>query len=474
MNTVLNTTVGPRARAWLWQSLGLLAALVCASVAATALLLHGLKARDGEWSTPVRVGPWPLTVTTAVSMPSLIRLALHPLAQPWLTGRAVSTRAGRWVVMADRDGVLQARCSPCTLRLRTLGDSPVTVGTAWVRVRRAEPEAWRGSLSLSPHLNTAAVEPADPASVTLQWHGQLRADGLRLTLQLPDTDVAALVALQAHAMPREAHARVRGQMGFELTAMLNAQGLSQLQLKPRLHGVEVGGLDTEALRDVDVQAGCVRDDALLPEASARTVASGLEADATRARITGWLPRAVIAAEDQRFFEHPGFDLQESLLAWSQNQADADRRQAPRGASTLTQQLAKLVYVGDERSAVRKLREWLYAVEMERTLGKARILQLYLALVPWGDGVCGAQAAASQHLQRAPSALQPHQAAWLATLLRNPQVQLDRSRQRGRIDEAATTAVIKAMRPLPRERRETAIDRLSDFWPAALRHHKPLE
>ncbi len=71
--------------------------------------------------------------------------------------------------------------------------------------------------------------------------------------------------------------------------------------------------------------------------------------------------------------------------------------------------------GDERSASRKLRELLYAVEMERTLGKARILQLYLALAPWGDGVCGAERAVRLHLGSArhrPSARWP-QPGWPA-------------------------------------------------------------
>ena len=87
--------------------------------------------------------------------------------------------------------------------------------------------------------------------------------------------------------------------------------------------------------------------------------------------------------------------------------------------------------GDERSAARKLRELLYAVEMERTLGKARILQLYLALAPWGEGVCGAERAVRVHLgQRDASAVGPVAAAWLASLLPQPDALL-RSRAAAR-------------------------------------------
>ncbi len=93
--------------------------------------------------------------------------------------------------------------------------------------------------------------------------------------------------------------------------------------------------------------------------------------------------------------------------------------AIRGGSTLTQQLAKLVYTGDDRDPSRKLRELLYAVEMEETLGKARILQIYLAIAPWGPGVCGAERAAQLYLGKPASRVDPLEAAWLAGLLRNP-------------------------------------------------------
>jgi membrane peptidoglycan carboxypeptidase len=142
------------------------------------------------------------------------------------------------------------------------------------------------------------------------------------------------------------------------------------------------------------------------------------------RPSPWLARAVIAAEDSRYFEHPGYDLDSALQSFDGNQREG---RALGGASTLTQQLAKLVYTGDDRTPARKLRELLYAVEMERTLGKARILDLYLAMAPWGDGVCGAHQAALRHIGKPAHALDASEAARLAILLRNPQAPEDPAR-----------------------------------------------
>jgi membrane peptidoglycan carboxypeptidase len=182
-----------------------------------------------------------------------------------------------------------------------------------------------------------------------------------------------------------------------------------------------------------------------------------------ALIEGWLPHAVVAAEDQRFHQHPGYDLAEWLAAWQHN--TAHRGGAPLGASTLTQQLAKLLFTGGERSSTRKLREWLYAVEMERTLGKGRILQLYLAAAPWGDGVCGAEAAARQHLGRPTARLTPREAAWLASLLHNPDRALQRWRDSASIDTERAAFVLNGMARLPPARKRKEIEALQTWQPA---------
>ena len=139
---------------------------------------------------------------------------------------------------------------------------------------------------------------------------------------------------------------------------------------------------------------------------------------------------MIAAEDQRFFQHPGYDLTELGAAFSANQKAGA---VTRGASTLTQQLARLAVTGGERSAMRKLRELLYAVEMEQTLGKARILALYLDSAPWGGGHCGAEAASKAYFKRSAARLEPAQAVWLAAMLHKPDAELAQWRQAGHIN-----------------------------------------
>ena len=162
---------------------------------------------------------------------------------------------------------------------------------------------------------------------------------------------------------------------------------SALLWAPQLEGFVVSGLGTEDW--AQAQSQCNQS---LP-ARYRDAAVG---------PSSLLARAVLAAEDQRFYQHPGYDLREMTQALHHNQQeDATLR----GASTLSQQVAKLLVTGGERSPVRKLRELLYAVEMEQTLGKARILRLYLNQAPWGATVCGAQAAAYTYFGKSANSAQ---------------------------------------------------------------------
>jgi len=178
-------------------------------------------------------------------------------------------------------------------------------------------------------------------------------------------------------------------------------------------------------------------------------------------ISGWLPLAVIAAEDQTFRSHPGYDVRQISAALHRN----SQQDALQGASTLTQQLARLLYTGDERSAQRKLRELLYAVEMEQTLGKGRILQLYLALAPWGTDVCGAENAARRYLGKSANSVTPAEAAWLAGLLTNPDAQLQRVKAAG-VDTGRTAQILQSMRHISTPRRQRALREIASLRPAA--------
>jgi len=123
----------------------------------------------------------------------------------------------------------------------------------------------------------------------------------------------------------------------------------------------------------------------------------------------------VNSEDARFYEHDGFDIVETEAAL---EAAAERGKLGRGASTITQQLAKNLWLGEERTLWRKLREAILARRLE-TLGKNRILELYLNVAEWGDGIYGADAAARVWFGKPAAELQPEEAAVLAAMLPAP-------------------------------------------------------
>ena len=134
------------------------------------------------------------------------------------------------------------------------------------------------------------------------------------------------------------------------------------------------------------------------------------------RISPRLVRAVVASEDASFFGHAGFDWDEIRNAAEQNWKAG---RTVRGASTITQQLAKNLWLGTERSYLRKAREALLAVKLERSLPKRRILTLYLDVAEWGNGVFGAEAAARHWFGTSARDLTAAQACVLAAMLPAP-------------------------------------------------------
>ena len=134
------------------------------------------------------------------------------------------------------------------------------------------------------------------------------------------------------------------------------------------------------------------------------------------RISPYLQQAVLIAEDDKFYSHDGFDYDMIGQAMERN-LEAGRIRY--GASTITQQLAKNLYLNPSRNPVRKLREAIITWRLEQSLSKKRILELYLNVVEWGPGVFGAEAAARYHFGVSAADLSPRQAARLATVLPNP-------------------------------------------------------
>jgi monofunctional biosynthetic peptidoglycan transglycosylase len=134
------------------------------------------------------------------------------------------------------------------------------------------------------------------------------------------------------------------------------------------------------------------------------------------RVSSHLLHAVLASEDQRFLEHSGVDwtaLKESV------EDNVERGRLWRGGSTLTQQLAKNLFLGTQRTPLRKLRELIVTDWLERDLSKARILDLYVNVIEWGDGIYGCEAAARRWYGRPAAALTKEEAAGLAAMIPNP-------------------------------------------------------
>ena len=135
-------------------------------------------------------------------------------------------------------------------------------------------------------------------------------------------------------------------------------------------------------------------------------------------ISPALKRAVLVAEDIGFFSHKGFALAEIQSAIEDAVRD---REVPRGASTITQQLAKNLWLSPSRSPLRKAREALLTWQLERALSKRRILELYLNVAEFGPGIYGVGAASQRYFGKAAADLDEREAAQLAAALPNPAV-----------------------------------------------------
>jgi len=135
-----------------------------------------------------------------------------------------------------------------------------------------------------------------------------------------------------------------------------------------------------------------------------------------ARISNNLKRAVIAAEDAKFLDHDGFDWEGIQKAYEKN---LKKGRIVAGGSTISQQLAKNLFLSGERALWRKAQEAVITVMIELVMSKRRILEIYLNMIEWGNGVFGAEAAARYYFGTSAAALTPAQAAQLAAMVPSP-------------------------------------------------------
>jgi monofunctional biosynthetic peptidoglycan transglycosylase len=136
------------------------------------------------------------------------------------------------------------------------------------------------------------------------------------------------------------------------------------------------------------------------------------------RISEPLKRAVLVAEDSAFWDHEGVDLEQLQKSLEIN---IEQGRLARGGSTITQQLAKNLYLSPSRNPLRKFRELMIARRLEAELHKRRILELYLNVIEWGEGVWGAEAAARRYFGKPASRLTAPESALLAGAIINPRV-----------------------------------------------------
>jgi hypothetical protein len=420
---------------------------LAACALAVALATSGVfDRRAGAWTVPLQLLPG---ATVEVNAAGLARLATSPLGLRALDGRRSATRFGV-LAFARADDTLVVRCAPCRINDPRLANKTVALPPIELRATR------RAGIESNRLLDLRLVALDLRADAT----ASLSPGGIDLAWSLPPTPLAAVYRALADAVPEARLARIDGRVQASGKLALPSLRASNAL---RFDGFEVGGLGTERLLDGWFAFGCRTADGM-----PRTVTSGegevawLDRDA----LGTLLPAAVLAAEDQRFHQHPGYDPVEITQALAAIDLDASDDGAPalrpattggaeklRGASTITQQLARTLFTGGERTAARKLRELLYAVEMERTLGKDRILLLYLNTVDWGPGLCGARAAARTYFGKRPAQLTPLEAAWLAGILRAPHAAYEFQFRRRQPDTHRARWVLMQMRELPRAERE---------------------
>jgi hypothetical protein len=396
---------------------GLLALVLTALAAIFLIVKIALVPAAGEWSTTVKAGP----LNFEIGVPTAVRLATSPWFAPRLDGHSLDTRFGTvHFAWNEAAGLQEMRCAPCSVEVPALGTQPIRVERLIATVRR-DGNTLNGTFEATP-LST------DTSVIQGQWEGRLAPKNLHLSAKVQDAPIARWYAVLVPTLPELQRARIGGTLALSGQIVLPE---ATFAVQPTISQFTVEGLGTEAMLGARTSCG--------PSAKLAN--------------DSWLARAVIAAEDQRFFTHAGYDLTEILASIDNNQKDG---QTKRGGSTLTQQLAKLLVTGSDRTAERKLREMLYAVEMEQTLGKARILQLYLDNAPWGGNICGAEAAARRYFKRSARTLEPAQAVWLAAMLHKPQALLEQWRRDGRIDPDRTKWVAESVRGISRVQRETLL------------------
>ena len=406
----------------------LLALFVTAAIAIALIVKLVLAPAKGEWSETLKYGP----IGFDVGIPTVVRLATASWFAPQLAGQTFDTRFGTLRFGWGEGNVLEATCEPCSIAVPELGDKPVRVERLALTARR-DVDSMFGSLRATP---TGATS----SELRGRWSGRLTQRDLLLSAEVDDAPIGQWYQLLVPGLPELQRARIGGTASLRAQLSLPDGGFS---LQPRLVMFTVDGLGAEGLLESRA-AGC----------------------GTQARLANdaWLSRGAVAALDADFHQHPGYESASlarsragsppAAAAMAAGTAKAERVSTTTRISvqtppppTLNVQVARLLLPPLPHPEAQQLRDLLYAVELERAPGKQRLLQAYLDTAPWGDKLCGAEAAARRYFKRSARSLEPAQAIWMATLLRDPDAMVQKWRADGQIDKPRARAVAEQVQEI---------------------------
>lgn len=378
----------------------------------------------------------PLAVSIATHVLPLIGDRLPTLPSPFGSLRVSSKQVkdGRFVEFS---------CEPCRLSSQKIAPEPFTLGKG-----KASGVFSGGKFNGDLEASTVRVKVS----------GDWEKDSFRGNFELPPTEIKVLYSIASSIVPETRFAKIEG--------TVTGKGTFQwpqafVRWRPKISKFKV----TELIDLEKYQKGVFTypaknsaDDPIVLESG-----EGTESWTAWEALGPYLPQAVIAAEDGTFYQHPGYDVPSMDEALKENE---QLRKIRRGASTLTQQLAKNLFLSPERSYSRKLRELLYAVNLE-LLGKKRILELYLNICELGPDIRGAKQAAGRYFGKAPKDLLPEEAAWLAAILRSPKRSYQREFMAKRPNVQRVIKILLRMKELPLIEKEKAVERAPQLWSKGL-------
>jgi hypothetical protein len=294
------------------------------------------------------------------------------------------------------------------------------------------PTAFMSTATWQPDTHALEVE-GEIGRIPWKASGVFDLKTADLSVEIPLVDLQAVVELFGPLIPESDQARINGRVG--LSGTLKGPDW-EWTAEPAVDDLRVTGALPPTFGGHDIQWKVRTDDGSLTYGSTGPGTPGwVQHDAA-----GWMPAAVVAAEDIRFHSHPGYDLvaiQEALQA-------APDEERIRGGSTITQQLAKNLFLDGRRTFCRKLRELLIAMSLEKRMSKEAILTLYLNIVEFGPGIYGVGNAADAWFIKRPSGLTPREAAFLASILPAPRMWHERISRTGKVPVRRVNEVLSRM------------------------------